>query len=617
MSATPTLPDLITEISDGETAGQLRFLADQAWATNPDDRARYSTLSLREAFDPAGFEERVMETKYGYVPWLQWAEVGRNLLVLVPIMLTWYGLWQAALSYNQLISTRGELVTQPFLLSWERGFSELGSRPGWHPTFSEIALLDCVILFIVLILTIFIDRRRHIKRDQAIQNAAEQRKVLERVLWRLDLRFAQIRQEQNAASSFATLSMAVSSFPQRASDLVDALRREQTRLAGLTRQQADEVRQLHDFIANLSDFTTKFRESAGTMQSSSEKIEGAVNKLSTQVENHGMAQGTLITALEGVMGEATLLKDWAMDMAGKFESSAVELRGVADAAISNADRVSGMIRPSLVALDSATSALAGGSRTLSASLDATKAAMERISTGLEDAVSGASESATLNAGVATELVSVAGELQNVAGSNRDVKTALEGVAERQRLSTDAIRTSTDAILAIPEQIARNKADLIDQVAHLDGAISHFSSVYENSVQRVQDATTALGSVTAGMTSISQHQLRVLTRLEETASSLSSVPGELTASVHELSGKIEALVRELERVPYAVTSAGEARGGAYGSPWSPDGNGSQPRQWVDPTAQWSAQTTAQAQPPVEAGTPTSRRRWWDFLRPGRR
>ena len=46
----------------------------------------------------------------------------RNILVLVPILLTWFALAEAARAYDRYLALSPDEVRQPFLLLWERGF---------------------------------------------------------------------------------------------------------------------------------------------------------------------------------------------------------------------------------------------------------------------------------------------------------------------------------------------------------------------------------------------------------------------------------------------------------------------------------------------------------------
>ena len=89
----------------------------------------------------------------------------RNMLIIVPIILTWFSLALAGTAYEQNLSTPKPNV-KPFLQQWQEGFTPLthvhllwwnislvrGSGP-WF-TFANFALTDAIVLAIILVFTI-------------------------------------------------------------------------------------------------------------------------------------------------------------------------------------------------------------------------------------------------------------------------------------------------------------------------------------------------------------------------------------------------------------------------------------------------------------------------------
>jgi len=72
----------------------------------------------------------------------------RNGLALLPLLVTWFALAWASVSYQRQLAQDPDKVTQPFLLLWEHRFGG-----GWIPPFSVFAAFDLVLLLIVLFLT--------------------------------------------------------------------------------------------------------------------------------------------------------------------------------------------------------------------------------------------------------------------------------------------------------------------------------------------------------------------------------------------------------------------------------------------------------------------------------
>ena len=96
-----------------------------------------------------------------------WAvlEVLRNVLVFAPIAVTWMGLSLAAGAYADLLASRPELVSQPFLLLWEQGFA---GRLAFN--FGTLALIDASLIGILIALSFALHLRSEL-RDVSFQTS--------------------------------------------------------------------------------------------------------------------------------------------------------------------------------------------------------------------------------------------------------------------------------------------------------------------------------------------------------------------------------------------------------------------------------------------------------------
>src|SRR5690349_18251724 len=115
-TSTQILSPLITQVSDIDPyiAERLTVLDAATRSPDQDQRRKVATIELSELFDTSAFEQRAIQIKYGRAKFLGLFEWFRNVLVLIPITLTWYGLSQAANNYNVVISQFPDLVNQPF-----------------------------------------------------------------------------------------------------------------------------------------------------------------------------------------------------------------------------------------------------------------------------------------------------------------------------------------------------------------------------------------------------------------------------------------------------------------------------------------------------------------------
>ncbi len=115
----------------------MRGLA-RAVATD-EGRQRWAEVDLRRVFNTERLAYALaLEREGGYAhSTIAGADRLRNILVLVPILLTWFALAEASKAYNRYLAISPDEVRQPFLLLWERGFG--GQASAFAPSFSTVA----------------------------------------------------------------------------------------------------------------------------------------------------------------------------------------------------------------------------------------------------------------------------------------------------------------------------------------------------------------------------------------------------------------------------------------------------------------------------------------------
>ena len=149
MTASDQVRSIAGEIEawDRHAANRLIQLADGLASEDRDP------LDLGAAVDIDAILERAMnrDTKPHRTSVL---ERIRNVLVLVPIFVTWAGLSWAATSYATAIGVEASLAERPFLLLWEQGFDGLGvGGPSFRLPLSLVAAIDAVVVLVIAVLT--------------------------------------------------------------------------------------------------------------------------------------------------------------------------------------------------------------------------------------------------------------------------------------------------------------------------------------------------------------------------------------------------------------------------------------------------------------------------------
>ena len=95
-------------------------------------------------------------------------DVVRNVLIFMPIAVTWYGLATASSAYAQLLTKQPEISNLPFLLLWEEAFR--GIAPVL--SFSTLATIDASLIGLLIVLSLVI----HVRTD--LRGTAARSRVL-------------------------------------------------------------------------------------------------------------------------------------------------------------------------------------------------------------------------------------------------------------------------------------------------------------------------------------------------------------------------------------------------------------------------------------------------------
>ena len=197
---------------DSASGRRLNELAEMVGQPELD---RIAAVDLYGALDLEGIEDSAFaryQRRPGIFSVVEWV---RNVLVLAPLCLTWYGLSQASYNYEKVINTPNLLQTaKPFLLLWQEGFKELGNARGLR--FSEMASWDVFLLLAVLVLTAVVYWQKDVREAGAVTAARELRETVADALWEVNKLLASSLREQN-------LGEAVQGFERHAQVLVDEL----------------------------------------------------------------------------------------------------------------------------------------------------------------------------------------------------------------------------------------------------------------------------------------------------------------------------------------------------------------------------------------------------------
>jgi hypothetical protein len=249
---------------------------------------RWSGMDVFRAVDPSSIVNAVRNTAFESTI-LAVLEVLRNILVLVPVLLTWWGLRYAADAYAKAV-TDPALRQEPFLLLWEDHFAKKPPFSWTEPTLSEIATWDVGVLALILLATLLIHLGLNVvqARREAVARVLE--RELQHCVWKAAGTLAQS----------TTLPAAILEFRTASQNLLDEL-------AGYNQQVAVSAEARQSETDGLLRFGQEMRRTIGGLSSLHHDIQAMLTgarsisaALSDQLAGLTSGQTALAAALRGV-----------------------------------------------------------------------------------------------------------------------------------------------------------------------------------------------------------------------------------------------------------------------------------------------------------------------------
>jgi Mg2+ and Co2+ transporter CorA len=377
----------------------------------------------------------------------------RNIMILVPIMLTWFALAQAVSDYSRYIEANPEQIGQPFLLLWQQGFGGTGS---WHaPSFSAVALLDALVILFIVVITFFAHGRREEREEDIAMTARDFQAHLDNALGEATVRFAMARTMKPNTLAEA-IGQVTSRFDTTAQELLTRLRIEHDRLDEIASRREREFSDFAVFASGMRAGAEESQRMLIELRQVSGSLQTAIEDLTSEIGLAGEQQRTLLSVtsgLERMIGTST-------------QSDAALVRQLADAA-----------------------------RNLTETTDRAVAGADAAA----KAGQVASEAVRYIAEVAVNLTEGQGRIEHAISAESEANTRL---AESLRTTGGGIATATRAMADIANTLIRVRDDL-GRMSELSGAQSTAlqrlmadQTGMASSMQQVAHDLSTIGSVTA-------------------------------------------------------------------------------------------------------------------------
>lgn len=434
---------------DPRSAERLDDLANAV--STPHGRQRWADVDLRRAFNTERLAHAfAVRHEGGYASrGIDWADRVRNVLVLIPIFLTWFAFSEASKAYDAYLTSHPNDVGTPFLLLWQRGFG--GDTGIFAPTFSTVAMIDAVIIFAIIALTVYSHGRREARDDAIATTANEFQTDLDNVLAEATVSLAASR-----SSGPALMSQVAERFDRGSQELLTRLRVEQDRLEAVASRREREFQDFGVFASGMRAGAEETRRLLIELSRVSNGLQSALEDLTSEVGVSGEQQRTLLNAVHAL----------ERSVASGIQSDQAVVRQLSDAASS--------------LTDTADKALSGADAAAQAGRVATEAVR-----GIADIAAG------------------------LAASQSRVESALAGESEANARLADAFRSGAGGVAAsartlneigaglsqLRQEFARLNQQSAQQASSLSEAISQQHSVVSVLLNRLDALTNLLSRAT--------------------------------------------------------------------------------------------------------------------------
>ncbi|MEJ7839742.1 MAG: hypothetical protein WKF81_13090 [Thermomicrobiales bacterium] len=319
---------------DARSARRLHDLA-TSLATER-GRERWADVDLRRAFHTDRLSHAyAVRREGGYAPALiETADKVRNVLVLLPILLTWAALAEAARAYNRFLTENPAEQGTPFLLLWQRGFG--GEASIFSPTFSTVAILDAVVIGVIIALTFYAHGRREKQEDVISDTTADFQAEIDNALAEATVLLAGDRASRPMLLTDSVERLA-DRFERSSQELLTQLQIEHDRLDVIATQREQEFRDIGLFASGMRSGAEEMHHLLVDLRQVSNGLETALQDLTSEVSVSSDQQRSLLTAVSTLerLTSSAIQSDQAVTK--QLSSAVVNLAETADRAISGAE----------------------------------------------------------------------------------------------------------------------------------------------------------------------------------------------------------------------------------------------------------------------------------------
>ncbi|MCC6705902.1 MAG: hypothetical protein IT334_13570 [Thermomicrobiales bacterium] len=469
---------------DASSSERLDRLA--AALMDPYESELWIDVDLRRAFhtERLAYAYAVQQEGGEAPPLVDTMDKVRNVMILVPIMLTWFALAQAVRDYAAYVERFPEQIGQPFLLLWQQGF---GGHASWHsPSFSAVALLDAFVILLIVVITFFAHGRREEREEDIAMTARDFQAHLDNALGEATVRFAMAR-TMKPNSLAEAIGQVTSRFDTTAQELLTRLRIEHDRLDEIAGRREREFSDFAVFASGMRAGAEESQRMLIDLRQVSSALQTAVEDLTSEIGVAGEQQRTLLSVtsgLERVIGSASQ-SDAAL--VRQLADAARNLTDTTDRAVSGADSAAkaGQVASEAVRyIAEVAAALTDGQGRIENAIAAESEANTRLAEALRSSGGGVATATRALADIANTLIRVRDDLGRMSELTETQSHALQRLLADQNGMAGSMQQIAHDLSSVGNVTAQRQREITEDAASL--------------IQRIDTLTSVLSRAAAGL-----------------------------------------------------------------------------------------------------------------------
>ncbi|CAA9533283.1 MAG: hypothetical protein AVDCRST_MAG49-50 [uncultured Thermomicrobiales bacterium] len=437
-------------------------------------RVRWADVDLRRAFNTERIAHAwAVRREGGYASGsIDFASRIRDVLVLVPLLLTWFAFYEASKAYDQYLTNNPDEVRSPFLLLWQRGFGGEGSVLA--TSFSTVALIDAILIALIILLTFYSQGRRDQRDDKIALTATRFQTDLDNIFGAAAVALANDRAGRPALLAQSVERLA-ERFERSSANLLSQLQVEHNRLEQVAALREREFADFGVFASGMRAGAEETHRLLVDLRQLSTGLNAALEDLTSEVGIAGDQQRTLLGAVGNLerLVSSGIQSDQAVTR--QLTSAAGNLAEAADRALSGSEAAAqaGRIASEAVrGIAELTTALATGQARVESAVATEAEANARLADALRGSNNGVANSAKLLNEIGAGLAQLQDEFARIADQSVSQSETMHQMLNEQGTIannlTQVARDLSSVGIATAQRQREVNEDLSGLVSRLDG-----------------------------------------------------------------------------------------------------------------------------------------------------